>query len=95
MELEKLCVKVEKNTSDIALIHKDIAEVIPMKIDQVVGNHFEKYKKEKAEIKKFEASKINGNSKWYKNQYLLIGAVVALVHAITKAIEAWTATIGG
>ena len=94
MELDKLCDKVQENSMKIVGIQKDV-EIIPMKIDQVVGNHFEKYKKEKAEIKKFEASKINGNSKWYKNQYLLIGAVVALVHAITKAIEAWTATIGG
>ena len=94
MELDKLCDKVQENSMKIVGIQKDV-EIIPMKIDQVVGNHFEKYKKEKAEIKKFEASKINGNSKWYKNQYLLIGAVVALVHALTKAIEAWTATIGG
>ena len=93
MELDKLCDKVQENSLKIVTIQKDL-EVIPMKIDQVVGNHFEKYKEEKAKIKAAEAAKVNGNSKWYKNQYVLIASIVAFIQAATKLLEKYTSIIG-
>ena len=94
MELEKLVDKVQDNSMQIVGIKKDL-EVMPMKIDQVVGNHFEKYKADKAKTKELEAAKVNGNAKWYKNQYVLITAIVAFIQAATKLLEKYTSLIGG
>jgi len=80
--------RVRQNEQDIVGIKKDINEVIPMKIDTVVGNQFAKYKSDKAIARK-------DGARWYKNQYLIIAAVVALIQAITKFIEAYTPAVGG
>ena len=93
MELEKLVDKVQENSLKIVTIQKDL-EVIPMKIDQVVGNHFERYKIEKAKSKKEEAEKAKASSAWYKNQYVIITAIVAFINAATKLVEKYTTIIG-
>ena len=79
-ELKDLSEKVGKNTSDIALIRKDIAEVIPMKMEQVVSNQFKQYKKEKAEIREaLEKKAANSKGFWAGLDYRLKGALVTVL----------------
>jgi len=92
MELKDLCEKVEVNTRNIALISKDIVDVIPMKIDQVVGDHFKAYRAEKAKFREEEAKKA-GKSKgfWESLDYKFKAGIATVVitggYSIIKVID--------